>query len=118
MSVWRDAFGTVRDGIPFRSDDGFARFENLPEGHVQLSGQSPLDNDVLQQDNSGISGGQNDGEGKRFENPLYRSTRKSPTEQQTLSDEQSIINIDLPVSLTLLKKKVYSSSEDTHIDSD
>ncbi|CAD6208060.1 GSCOCG00010334001-RA-CDS [Cotesia congregata] len=121
VSVWRDAYGTVREGIPFYSDDGFARFENLPEGHVQLSGQSTLDD---LSDNSGsISGGQNEGEGKRFENPLYRSTRKSPAEQETLSDnnqessEQSIINIDLPVSLTQLKKKVYSS-EDTHIDSD
>ncbi|XP_074095818.1 protein amnionless isoform X2 [Cotesia typhae] len=128
VSIWRNAFGTVvRDGIPFRSDDGFAKFENLPEGHVQLSGQSALDNLIdndLQQDNSGISGEQNNGEGKRFENPLYRSTRKSPAEQQTLSDnnhkssEQSIINIDLPVSLTQLKKKLYSSSQDTHIDSD
>ncbi|XP_057336489.1 protein amnionless-like [Microplitis mediator] len=114
LSIWREAYGSVRDGI--RPDDGFARFENLLEGDVQLSGPNISDNED-EQDNSAGGSSVGEGGGKRFENPLYRSTRKS-TEQKDLQDDtQSIINIDIPVSLTQLKNKVYSSENPT-VDSD
>ncbi|XP_063978536.1 protein amnionless-like [Diachasmimorpha longicaudata] len=79
---------------------GFARFENIATGEVQLT--SPIIEDEMGSDDDHE-------DGKRFENPLYRSKRKGPVEK--------IIDIDAPVSLAELEGKV-ASHEDANIDSD
>lgn len=118
ISTWREACGSVREGI--RPDEtakasgsfGFARFENIPEGDVQLASA------IIPEDESSFKGDNNDSEGggKRFENPLYRSRRKSLNTPGKDSDEK-MIDIDEPVSLIALQEKLYSPS-DTSIDSD
>ncbi|XP_034937825.1 protein amnionless [Chelonus insularis] len=119
ISIGREAFSSIRDGI--RADGtpntgssfGFARFENLAEGDVQLARAITAENEMLEIDNEDND---NVGRGKRFENPLYRSRRKSSIIDNP-KDTENIVNIDTPVSLSELQKKVFSS-EDVSGDSD
>ncbi|XP_015110891.1 protein amnionless-like [Diachasma alloeum] len=99
---------SIREGsLPHDDPDkegnfGFARFENIPEGEVQLA-SAVIPEDDMDSDDDDYE------DGKRFENPLYRSKRKGPVEK--------IIDIDGPVSLAELAGKV-TSHEDANIDSD
>ncbi|XP_011298071.1 protein amnionless [Fopius arisanus] len=83
-------------------DFGFARFENVAEGDVQLA-SALIPEDETDSDDDDYK------DGKRFDNPLYRSKRKEPVE--------NIIDIDGPVSLAALEDKV-NLHEETNIDSD
>lgn len=94
-----EVVSSIRDGI--RTDkqkQGFARFENVPEGNVQIA------------DVPGTSGREADVEGikqvasGRFENPLYMSKRDK-------TEERKILDIDTPLSLTTLKGKVEDQLE-------
>lgn len=100
-----EAVSSVRDGIRAeKQKHGFARFENIPEGNVQIA------------DVAGTSGQQTDDAeritqptGGRFENPLYRSKRDKPEEREML---------DAPLSLAALKSKVEGQLENEEIDSE
>ncbi|XP_011872566.1 PREDICTED: uncharacterized protein LOC105564646 [Vollenhovia emeryi] len=109
LSGCMEAVSSVRDGI--RTDKqkhGFARFENVPEGNVQIA------------DVPGTSGrgADNDAEGLkqvaggRFENPLYRSKREDKAE------ERKILDIDAPLSLTTLKGKIEDQLENEEMDTE
>lgn len=96
LSGCMEAVSSVRDGI--RTDKqkhGFARFENVPEGNVQIadvpgtSEREVVDVEGITQLASG-----------RFENPLYRSKRNKTEE------EDKILDIDAPLSLTTLKGRI------------
>ncbi|XP_067209324.1 uncharacterized protein Amnionless isoform X2 [Linepithema humile] len=106
LSGCMEAVSSVRDGI--RADKqkhGFARFENVPEGNVQIV------------NNPGMSGREADGNteitqvaGGRFENPLYRSKRSK--------EEHKILDIDAPLSLTILKGKIDDRLQDEEMDTE
>lgn len=95
-------FSSIRDGVhvdkkqagkPF----GFARFENISEGNVQIaevaSGrESNLESKETDKKDSSSGG--------RFENPLYRSKRKGRKE------EGEVLDMEKPLSLTTLKDRV------------
>lgn len=103
-----EAVSSVRDGI--RADKqkhGFARFENVPEGNVQIadvpgtSGREANDNtERITQ----VAGG-------RFENPLYRSKRDK-------AEDRKILDIDAPLSLTTLKGKIDDQLQDEEMDTE
>lgn len=102
-----EAVSSVRDGI--RTDKqkhGFARFENVPEGNVQIadvpgtSGREANDDEGIKQVTSG-----------RFENPLYRSKRNK-------TEERKILDIDAPLSLTTLKGKLEDQLENEEMDTE
>nr|KAF7429281.1 hypothetical protein H0235_005679 [Vespula pensylvanica] len=90
----------------------FARFENVLEGNVRIDNPQTrrdehemneeliMEEEVL--DEEGTSGGGN------FENPLYRSKR----DKNFKIEEQELINVDLPLSLTSLKKRAKDNTED------
>lgn len=97
LSGCMEAVSSVRDGI--RADKqkhGFARFENVPEGNVQIanvpgtSGRE-ADNDDVVKGITQIAGG-------RFENPLYRSNKRDKTETRKI--------LDAPLSLATLKSQI------------
>lgn len=101
-----EAVLSVRDGI--RTDKqkhGFARFENVPEGNVQIA------------DVPGTSGREADDEGikqaagGRFENPLYRSKRDK-------TEERKILDLDAPVSLATLKGEMEDQLENEEMDTE
>lgn len=91
---------------------GFARFENVLEGNVRIDDPQTrrdehemneeliMEEEVL--DEEGTSGGGN------FENPLYRSKR----DKNFKIEERELINVDLPLSLTSLKKRAKDNTED------
>lgn len=100
-----EAVSSVRDGIRAeKQKQGFARFENVPEGNVQIadvvgtSGQRTDDSEGITQPTGG-----------RFENPLYRSKRDKPEEREML---------DVPLSLTALKGKIEGQLENAEMDSE
>lgn len=103
-----EAVSSVRDGI--RADKqkhGFARFENVPEGSVQIAdvpGTSvrEADNDI--ENITQTAGG-------RFENPLYRSKRDK-------ADEHKVLDIDAPLSLATLKSKMDDQLEPEEMDTE
>ncbi|EFN80333.1 Amnionless protein [Harpegnathos saltator] len=106
LSGCMEAVSSVRDGIRAeKQKHGFARFENIPEGNVQIA------------DVAGTSGQQTDDAeritqptgGGRFENPLYRSKRDKPEGREML---------DTPLSLTALKGKVEEQLENVEMDSE
>ncbi|XP_014469421.1 PREDICTED: protein amnionless-like [Dinoponera quadriceps] len=107
LSGCMEAVSSVRDGIRVeKQKHGFARFENVPEGNVQIA------------DVAGTSGRQIDDSeerirqptgGGRFENPLYRSKRDKPEEREML---------DTPLSLAALKGKVEGQLENVEMDSE
>lgn len=103
-----EAVSSVRNGI--RTDKqkhGYARFENVPEGNVQIA------------DVSGTSGREADDDverikqvaGGRFENPLYRSKRDKV-------EERKILDIDAPLSLATLKGKIEDQLENEEMDTE
>jgi len=101
-----EAVSSVRDGI--RADKqkhGFARFENVSEGNVQIV-DVPGTNGPEADDNAkGIT----QVAGSRFENPLYRSKRDKV-------EERKILDIDAPLRLTVLKGKINDQLQDEEID--
>ncbi|XP_011638792.1 uncharacterized protein LOC105428278 [Pogonomyrmex barbatus] len=108
LSGCMEAVSSIRDGI--RADKqkhGFARFENVPEGNVQIAdvpgmsgGEAGDDVDGMRQ----VAGG-------RFENPLYRSKRDK-------AEEHKILDIDAPLSLTTLKGKIEDQLENEELDTE
>ena len=95
----REIWFSIRDGV--RSDGskhpsyGFARFENLPEAGVQLTGSANSE----YEDDEGPSSS-----GGRFENPLYRSKREAKMEAKI--EDLKIIDFSSPVSLAVLKNTI------------
>lgn len=91
-----EAVSSVRDGIwADKQKHGFARFENVPEGNVQIAdvpGTSEHEADTDVEGIKQVAGG-------RFENPLYRSKRDK-------TEEHKILDIDAPLSLITLKGKI------------
>lgn len=90
-----EAVSSVRDGIRTeKQKHGFARFENVPEGNVQIAdvpgtsggGQTDNDDDRVAQTTGG-----------RFENPLYRSKKDKVVERKVLEE---------PLSLATLKDRM------------
>ena len=73
----------------------FARFENVPEGNVQLTSPSSMENDqseLITSDNEDQSTS-----GSRFENPLYRSKRSGK------KNEKFEMQINEPMSMSVLQ---------------
>ncbi|XP_020279310.1 protein amnionless-like [Pseudomyrmex gracilis] len=96
LSGCMEAVSSVRDGI--RTDKqkhGFARFENVPEGNVQIADvPGTSEREVVNVEGiTQLASG-------RFENPLYRSKRNKTEE------EGKILDIDAPLSLTTLKGRI------------
>lgn len=103
-----EAVSSVRDGIRVdKQKHGFARFENVPEGSVQIV-DVPHTRERDADDNTGgitqVAGG-------RFENPLYRSKRSK-------AEEHNILDIDEPISLTILKGKINDQLQDEELDTE
>lgn len=73
----------------------FARFENISEGNVQLAEET----------------NQQATTGERFENPLYRSTKRSKGQEKKL-DAQA------PVSLTALQQATELNDDTEEIEMD
>lgn len=101
-----EAVSSVRDGIRAeKQKHGFARFENVSEGNVQIvdvpgtsERQAHNDDERIKQN---LAGG-------RFENPLYRSKREK--EERRILDE--------PLSLATLKDKVENQLENAQMDTE
>ncbi|XP_076164146.1 protein amnionless [Ptiloglossa arizonensis] len=106
----REIFSSIRDeirvdqaqvGKPF----GFARFENISEGNVQIanvagsSEQKPVNDEARTKEPSG----------GRFENLLYRSKRRPK--------EGEVLDMDAPLSLAMLRDKV-DDAEEVEVDID
>ncbi|KAG5311069.1 AMNLS protein, partial [Acromyrmex insinuator] len=108
LSGCMEAVSSVRDGI--RADKqkyGFARFENIPEGNIQIGnvpGTSGQEADYNVEGIKQIAVG-------RFENPLYRSKRDK-------AKERKILDIDAPLSLTALKRKIEDQLENEEMDTE
>ncbi|KYM93910.1 PREDICTED: uncharacterized protein LOC108781779 [Cyphomyrmex costatus] len=106
LSGCMEAISSIRDGI--RADKqkhGFARFENVPEGNVQIGnvpGTSGREVDV---------GGIKQVVGGRFENPLYRS-------KSNKVKERKILDTDVSLSLTALKGKLEDQLENEEMDTE
>lgn len=103
-----EAVLSVRDGI--RTDKqkhGFARFENVPEGNVQIADIPGTSGREAANDDKGIK----QAAGGRFENPLYRSKRDK-------TEERKILDLDAPLSLTTLKGKVEDRLENEEMDTE
>lgn len=100
-----EAVSSVRDGI--RTDKqkhGFARFENIPEGNVQIADvQIPGTNGRREIDDDDIKG-MKQVAGGRFENPLYRSKRDK-------AEGHEILDVDAPLSLATLKDRIEDQLE-------
>ncbi|KAG5326348.1 AMNLS protein, partial [Acromyrmex heyeri] len=108
LSGCMEAVSSVRDGI--RADKqkhGFARFENIPEGNIQI-GHIPGTSGREADDN--VEGIKQIAVG-RFENPLYRSKRDK-------AKERKILDIDAPLSLTALKRKIEDQLENEEMDTE
>nr|XP_033329666.1 uncharacterized protein LOC117222195 [Megalopta genalis] len=108
-----EMFSTIRDGIRAdkKTEDskpfGFARFENISEGNVQLAdvvgaGEQRSGNET--EDTGEVSGGQ-------FENPLYRSKRKR-------REGAEVMDMNTPLSMSTLKNKVEDGIEEVDLDID
>ncbi|EZA50641.1 hypothetical protein DMN91_003527 [Ooceraea biroi] len=107
LSGCMEAVSSVRDGIRTDKKYGFARFENVPEGNVQIAdvpgiSRREADNDV--EEITQTTGG-------RFENPLYRSKRDK-------AEEHKILDIDAPLSLATLKGKIDDQLESEEMDTE
>jgi len=103
-----EAVSSVRDGI--RTDKqkhGFARFENVPEGNVQIADVPGTSGREADDDVEGIK----QVAGGRFENPLYRSKRDKV-------EERKILDIDAPLSLATLKGKIEDHLENEEMDTE
>ncbi|XP_012241714.1 protein amnionless-like [Bombus impatiens] len=107
-----EIFSSIRDGI--RADKtqgskpfGFARFENSAESNVQIAN---IANEPNLEDNE--AEGNDPSSGGRFENPLYRSRRKGRKE------DEEVLNMEAPLSLSTLKRKVDDQIEEADLDTD
>lgn len=110
-SACSEMFSSIRDGIradkaPPEKPFSFARFENVPEGNVQIADVPTSTGQMLQEDGEGTKNA-----GGRFENPLYRSRRKK-------EDERKILDMEAPLSLTTLKDNVDDPVEEVELDID
>ncbi|KAL0125777.1 hypothetical protein PUN28_004677 [Cardiocondyla obscurior] len=106
LSGCMEAVSSIRDGI--RTDKqkhGFARFENVPEGNVQIAEVSGTNGPGA--DDVGVE----KDAGGRFENPLYRSKRDR-------AEKRKILDIDAPLSLATLKSKVEDQLENEQMDTE
>lgn len=103
-----EAVSSVRDGMRTnKQKQGFARFENVPEGNVQIAdvpGTSGREGDDDDKGIKQVAGG-------RFENPLYKSKRNK-------TEERKILDIDAPLSLTTLKGKMDNQLENEEMDTE
>lgn len=90
-----------------RKPFGFARFENSAESNVRIANVANEANleDNEEEGNDASSGG-------RFENPLYRSRRKGRKE------DEEVLNMEAPLSLSTLKRKVDNQIEEADLDTD
>ena len=111
LSSFTEIFLSIRDGIRVDKGQrvksfGFARFENIPEGNVQIAEPVSVQKAASDVDSSGeaTSGG-------RFENPLYRSKRKH-------GEEKDILDMGAALSLSTLRDKVEDRMEEMEVDID
>ena len=91
---------SIRNGVRSDSSKGksyaFARFENLPEGDVQLTGNIDPEYEENEEEPSSSGG--------RFENPLYSSKREF--KKVSKLENLEIIDFNSPVSLAALKNGI------------
>lgn len=111
LSSFTEIFLSIRDGIRVDKGQrvksfGFARFENIPEGNVQIAEAASVRKAASDVDSPGeaTSGG-------RFENPLYRSKRMH-------SEEKDILDMGAALSLSTLRDKVEDRMADMDVDID
>lgn len=103
----REVFYSVRVGI--RSDNnksgsfGFARFENIQDGSVEIAGGRNAANSHVNEEEECEIDNSNAGS---FENPLYSSKAENINSlaQETSSDDQNV-----PISLDLLALNDYTN---------
>ncbi|KOX71102.1 hypothetical protein WN51_04637 [Melipona quadrifasciata] len=117
LSGCSEIFLSIRDGVgatektqgskPF----GFARFENISEGNVQIASVVDVDEPRANLDDGGT--GSADPPGGRFENPLYRSKRRGGRKE-----DEEVLNMEAPLSLSTLKDKVGRQIEEVDVDID
>jgi len=103
-----EAVSSVRDGIQAdKQKHGFARFENVPEGNVQIADVPGTSDREVDDDVEGVkqvaSG--------RFENPLYRSKRNR-------MEERKIFDLDAPLSLSTLKGRIEDQLKNEEMDTE
>ena len=113
LSGCSEMFSSIRDGVGAEKTQGskpfgFARFENISEGNVQIA--SVVDEPRTNLDDG--EAGSADPPGGRFENPLYRSKRRGRKE------DEEILNMEAPLSLSTLKDKVGRQIEEVDVDID
>ncbi|XP_024871634.1 protein amnionless-like [Temnothorax curvispinosus] len=109
LSGCMEAVSSVRDGIrKDKQKHGFARFENVPEGNVQIANVPGMSGREADDDVERIKQVASAG---RFENPLYRSKRDK-------MEKRKIFDIDAPLSLTTLKSKIEDQLENEEMDTE
>ncbi|XP_034188150.2 uncharacterized protein LOC117607949 [Osmia lignaria lignaria] len=109
LSGCTDIFSSIRDGVRVDKSQpskpfGFARFENVPEGSVQIANVENVEQPVKIEEN------EEEDSGGRFENPLYRSKRRR-------KEESEVLNMEAPLRLATLRDKV-EEIEEAEIDID
>ncbi|KAK2585029.1 hypothetical protein KPH14_008553 [Odynerus spinipes] len=120
LSELSEAWTSIRKGTRIekpRKPFGFARFENIPEGNVNIDNsqrrirrkEGEMTEELVTEEEE-IEEESTSGGGK-FENPLYRSKR-SKDFKDFKSEERELIDVDLPLSLTALQKKVAENTEE------
>jgi len=108
LSGCMEVVSSVQDGI--RTDKqkhGFARFENVSEGNVQIADIAGMSRREVNNDAEDIM----QTAGGRFENPLYRSKRDK-------AEEHKVLGIDAPLSLATLKGKIDDQAEPQEMDTE
>ncbi|XP_036149224.1 protein amnionless [Monomorium pharaonis] len=106
LSGCMEAVSSVRDGIRAgKQKHGFARFENVPEGNVQIA-DVPGTSEREVDDIEGIKH-----VASRFENPLYKSKRDK-------AEERKILDLDTPLSLATLKGRIEDQLENEEMDTE
>lgn len=93
---------------------GFARFQNVADGDIQLARTAFEEHDDGSVDEGEENGGAGH-RGKRFENPLYRSKKEAKLKEDTKLDEE-VIDVNSTLRFTDLQTKL--SSNETDVDSE
>ncbi|KAF3426788.1 hypothetical protein E2986_11434 [Frieseomelitta varia] len=115
LSGCSEMFSSIRDGVgvektQVRKPFGFARFENISEGNVQIASVADVDEPRANLDDGET--GSADPPGGRFENPLYRSKRRGRKK------DEEVLNMEAPLSLSTLKDNVGRQIEEVDVDVD
>ncbi|XP_054009298.1 uncharacterized protein LOC128892783 [Hylaeus anthracinus] len=112
LSSCTEIFATIREGVRADNTQGgkpfsFARFENIPEGNVQIADVAGISEQKPGNDDPGII----EPTGGRFENPLYRSKKRR-------KEEKDVLDMEAPLSLAALRDRVEDGVEEVEVDID